>query len=32
MAEIERWAQLAGLLETDEIRYYRYFALKPLET
>ena len=32
MAEIERWAQLAGLLETDEIRVYRYFALKPVET
>ena len=32
MAEIEHWARLATLLETDEIRLHRYFALKPVGT
>ena len=32
MTKIEHWARLATLLETDEIRLHRYFALKPMGT
>ena len=31
MTKIEHWARLATLLETDEIRLHRYFALKPMD-
>lgn len=31
LGEVERWARLAALIETGEVRVFRYFALKPVK-
>jgi ubiquinone/menaquinone biosynthesis C-methylase UbiE len=31
MGEVERWARLAALLESGEVKLHRYFALKPVK-